>query len=182
MKQTTTRQTILIAGFLFAGATALNAQSRSDSAQDTKSKEKPAKVELISLNTPKVSSYSVTPSSIPTPLIATPETQADRNKKDQDSQAHAAELVKQAIAPIDVRAQAQAAAQARAAELVKQENAPSEVRTAATKDTTSNQKNSWFTAGVDAFPPPVRMDLSFGLPVNPYGAGPAAVAFNFGKQ
>jgi hypothetical protein len=42
--------------------------------------------------------------------------------------------------------------------------------------------HSWFTAGPAALPPTARIDPTFGLPVNQYGAAPAAVRFSFGRK
>jgi hypothetical protein len=42
--------------------------------------------------------------------------------------------------------------------------------------------HSWFTSGPAALPPTARIDPTFGLPANQYGAAPAAVRFSFGRK
>jgi hypothetical protein len=42
--------------------------------------------------------------------------------------------------------------------------------------------HSWLTSGPAALPPTARIDPAVGLPVNQYGAAPAAVRFSFGRR
>jgi len=98
-------------------------------------------------------------------------------------------------APAQSTAQAEAKAAAAVA-LLKQ--APTSVESAAAAAVKEQQKNggvrhedrntpsehktaSWFNAGPTSFPMTARVDPTFGLPINQYGAGATSVSFSFGK-
>jgi hypothetical protein len=58
---------------------------------------------------------------------------------------------------------------------------PVTVDLAAAKENMSGSK-AWFSAGPTALPATARTDATFGLPINRYGAAPAAVGFSFGRK
>ncbi len=101
----------------------------------------------------------------------------------------------QTAAPAQSTAEAEAKAAAAVA-LLKQ--APLSVESAAAASIKEQQKNggvrfenaatpakgttpAWFNAGPTSFPMTARVDPTFGLPINQYGAGPTSVSFSFGK-
>ena len=105
---------------------------------------------------------------------ASAETTAPAQSKAQAeaNPAAAAALLKQVQAPLSVESAAAAAVKAQQKNGVTYEKAPA---------STETKTASWFNAGPTSFPMTARVDPTFGLPINQYGAGPTSVSFSFGK-
>ncbi|HKD08466.1 MAG TPA: hypothetical protein VKB79_21375 [Bryobacteraceae bacterium] len=87
-----------------------------------------------------------------------------------------------AAAAVALLKQAPLSVEAAAAAAVKdmQKNGGARIEAPATPTTTAKTA-SWFNAGPTSFPMSARVDPTFGLPINQYGAGPTSVSFSFGK-
>lgn len=156
MKHLTHRQTVRIAGFFFAGAVSLMAQSPVNN-------QGPAKPELIALNT-RPAAYA------PAAVSGVPASQAQPVASSKSDSSEAA-------------TPAPPVSQVQGADLVKKALAPSTSALAMAQDYgAGSSSKSWFTAGPPALPATVRMDPAFGLSTSQYGVAPAAVQFRFGKK
>jgi hypothetical protein len=93
-----------------------------------------------------------------------------------------AEAEAKAAAAVALLKQAPLSVESAAAAAVKEQQKNGGVRyetaTAPAEHTTTP---SWFNAGPTSFPMTARVDPTFGLPINQYGAGPTSVSFSFGK-
>jgi hypothetical protein len=173
MTHTTPTKSALIAAFFFGAATGLVAQSPANNVE-------PTKPELVALNTKTVPYPAATAS-----IVTNSQPQSPASAKDASPQ---------------VTAPKESAARSEAINLIRKTMLPGAYTAAPSTFTTapgtytvakvddqpasrhSSSGSSWFTAGPQAFPVPVRTDLAFGLPVSQYGAGATAVEFNFGKK
>lgn len=156
MRNTTSRQAVRITVVVIAGVTALLAQSPSDTLQT-------AKLELLALNRTNTVSYRTAQEPAPTSQTGVPS--VDTSTTSQSTPAAELKTLPPAIHPTFGLAPTSSSVSPSTA--VRQQKAAG---------------NSWFTAGPTAFPVTARMDPTFGLPVNQYGAAPAAVRFSFGRK
>ena len=86
-----------------------------------------------------------------------------------------------AAAAVPLLKQAPQSVESAAAAAVKQEQKNSGVRHEESITLAPHKTASWFNAGPTSFPMAARVDPTFGLPINQYGAGPTSVSFSFGK-
>ena len=156
MRNTTSRQAVRITVVFVAGVAGLFAQSPSDAPQA-------GKPELIALNRANTASYLTAQE--PTPIFQPRVPSVDASTTSQPAPAAELKTLPPAIHPTF------------GLPPMSSSGSPS---TAVTQQKAAG--HSWFTAGPAALPPTARIDPTFGLPMNQYGAAPAAVQFSFARK
>jgi hypothetical protein len=161
MRNTTARRTVRIAGLLIGNTISLLSISPLYAADSA----------LPELNVNYATSSRMT-SGLKVRGAATQTTAPAESTAQAEAKAAAAvALLKQAPQSVD----------SAAAVAVKQEQKNGGVRHEESTTPIPNKTASWFNAGPTSLPMAARVDPSFGLPINQYGAGRTSVSFSFGK-